>query len=225
MLAGKVPLDDPSAMSVALKHLNDAPPPPHLFNPDLAPSVERVILKVLDKDPNNRYPSGALLTQALETAMLSDASEMTEKLPAGKRAEGSPTPINVEARSGDKVAAQAGSAGGKGPSSNPSAGIPIPTPDPFDGLQTAIGDSTPIRNQANLPPGSPSRNAANQAGRSSSRTALPMILLVVLLLAGLGVFVLSGGLLPTTRVLTPTIHHTPNCHTAPADPRAPARQK
>src|SRR5258708_38895528 len=110
MLAGKVPLDDPSAMSVALKHLNDAPPPPHLFNPALAPAVERVILKVLDKAPNNRYPSGALLTQALETAMLSDASEMTEKLPAGKRTDGSPTPINVDARSpprrdADKAAA------------------------------------------------------------------------------------------------------------------------
>ncbi|KAB2906474.1 MAG: serine/threonine protein kinase, partial [Anaerolineae bacterium] len=31
--AGKVPFDEPSAMSVALKHLNDPPPPPSLYNP------------------------------------------------------------------------------------------------------------------------------------------------------------------------------------------------
>src|SRR5579864_3514032 len=72
MLAGQVPFDDPSAMSVALKHLNDAPPPPHLFNPELAPAIERVVLKILDKDPNSRYASGALFTQALEIAMRTD---------------------------------------------------------------------------------------------------------------------------------------------------------
>jgi len=39
MLAGKVPFDDPSAMSVALKHLNDAPPPPTMYNPELSPPL------------------------------------------------------------------------------------------------------------------------------------------------------------------------------------------
>jgi serine/threonine protein kinase len=73
MLAGKVPFDDPSAMSVALKHLNEPPPPPHLFNPALTPAIEQVILKVLDKDPARRYPSGAALVQALEAAVYADA--------------------------------------------------------------------------------------------------------------------------------------------------------
>src|SRR5688572_17939471 len=50
MLTGKVPFDDPSAMSVALKHLNETPPPPHLFNPDLTPEIEKVIFKILDKE-------------------------------------------------------------------------------------------------------------------------------------------------------------------------------
>ncbi len=103
MLAGKVPFDDPSAMSVALKHLNDAPPPPTLFNPTLSPSIERVILKILDKDPNQRYATGASLTEALERAMHSDTSETTVVLPATKKLEDpTPAPIEIDAR---KIAA------------------------------------------------------------------------------------------------------------------------
>src|SRR5258708_35759983 len=40
MLAGKGPFDDPSPMSVSLKHLNEAPPPPRQIKPALAPAVD-----------------------------------------------------------------------------------------------------------------------------------------------------------------------------------------
>jgi len=104
MLAGKVPFDDPSAMSVALKHLNDAPPPPTMYNPTLSPSIERVILKILDKDPNQRYTTGALLTEALERAMTSETSEATVVLPVKPKMEDpTPAPIEIDAR---KIAAQ-----------------------------------------------------------------------------------------------------------------------
>src|SRR5205823_9424120 len=61
MLTGKVPFDDPSAMSVALKHLNEPPPPPRLYNPNISDAVEQVIFKILDKDPLLRYETGAQL--------------------------------------------------------------------------------------------------------------------------------------------------------------------
>jgi hypothetical protein len=69
MITGKVPFDDPSAMSVALKHLSDPPPPPRLHNPDLPVEVEQAILKVLDKDPAKRIETGALFSRMLEAAM------------------------------------------------------------------------------------------------------------------------------------------------------------
>ncbi len=69
MLAGKVPFDDPSAMSVALKHLNEAPPPMTLYNPQLPPEVETVIMRALDKKPEHRYPTGHELIDALERAL------------------------------------------------------------------------------------------------------------------------------------------------------------
>lgn len=68
MLTGKVPFDDPSVMSVALKHLNEVPPPPTMYNPDLPESVEAVILRLLDKDPQRRHATGAELALDLEDA-------------------------------------------------------------------------------------------------------------------------------------------------------------
>jgi serine/threonine protein kinase len=81
MLVGKVPFDDPSAMSVALKHLNEPPPPPHMYNPNLSPVIERVIYKILDKDPLQRYASGAQLIEALEKAAAVDPKDQTAEIP------------------------------------------------------------------------------------------------------------------------------------------------
>ncbi len=82
MLTGKVPFDDPSAMSVALKHLNEPPPPPSLYNPNLSPAIEQVLYKILDKDPLQRYGSGAQLAQALESAISGKTDWSTVKLDA-----------------------------------------------------------------------------------------------------------------------------------------------
>lgn len=68
MATGTVPFDDPSVMSVALKHLNDPPPPPTVHNPDLPPSVEQTILRALEKDPARRFRTGAAFADALERA-------------------------------------------------------------------------------------------------------------------------------------------------------------
>jgi serine/threonine protein kinase len=68
MATGTVPFDDPSVMSVALKHLNDPPPPPTLHNPDLPPAVEQVILRALEKEPARRFRTGAAFADALERA-------------------------------------------------------------------------------------------------------------------------------------------------------------
>ncbi len=68
MATGTVPFDDPSVMSVALKHVSDPPPAPTLYNPDLPPAVEQVILRALAKEPAERYHTGAEFVAALERA-------------------------------------------------------------------------------------------------------------------------------------------------------------
>lgn len=68
MVTGTVPFDDPSVMNVALKHLNEPPPPPSLHNPDLPTAVEQVILRALEKDPARRFRTGAAFADALARA-------------------------------------------------------------------------------------------------------------------------------------------------------------
>ncbi len=80
MLTGRVPFEDASAMSVALKHISDAPPMPSMFNPRITPSIEAVLMKALDKDPRKRYQTGMAFANALETALMTDIEMDTEVL-------------------------------------------------------------------------------------------------------------------------------------------------
>jgi serine/threonine protein kinase len=78
MLTGRVPFDDASAMSVALKHISDPPPPASQYNPNLGTAIEDVLNKILDKNPKRRFATGSALVSALEEAF---ALNDTQKLP------------------------------------------------------------------------------------------------------------------------------------------------
>ncbi len=69
ILTGTVPFNDPSPASIALQHITEPPPSPRGINPELSVDVEKVILKTLEKDPQNRYQSGAKLMAAIENAL------------------------------------------------------------------------------------------------------------------------------------------------------------
>ena len=69
MLTGTVPFDDPNPVSIALQHINLAPPSPRKINPNLNPATEKVLLKALSKRPENRYQTGELLINTLEEAL------------------------------------------------------------------------------------------------------------------------------------------------------------
>jgi eukaryotic-like serine/threonine-protein kinase len=69
MLAGRVPFDDPSPTSLAVQHLTLPPPPPRQFNPALSEATEAVLLQALQKEPAQRYQSGAELIAALEQTL------------------------------------------------------------------------------------------------------------------------------------------------------------
>lgn len=81
MLTGVVPFDDISPASVALQHLTQPPPPPRSLNPQLNVETEAVLLKALDKNPKERYSSGAALMDALEKALSKPASTHERVLP------------------------------------------------------------------------------------------------------------------------------------------------
>jgi serine/threonine-protein kinase len=66
MLCGRTPFDGETPVAVAMRHIQDAPDPPTLYNPRITPGLERIILRCLEKDPRDRYKDGDALAYALE---------------------------------------------------------------------------------------------------------------------------------------------------------------
>ncbi len=64
-LTHQVPFDHDSLMTLLTMHLNDPPPRPSKFRPDLPPAIEEVILRALAKDPAERYESAEAFRRAL----------------------------------------------------------------------------------------------------------------------------------------------------------------
>jgi serine/threonine protein kinase len=68
MATGRAPFDDESPMSLALSHITNAPPTPQSVRADLPHPVQMVILKALEKRPENRWQTGTEMAEALRVA-------------------------------------------------------------------------------------------------------------------------------------------------------------
>jgi len=67
MLVGHPPFDGDTPVAIAVRHIQEPPVRPSRYNPSIPPSLERVILRCLEKDPRDRYRDGDALAYALET--------------------------------------------------------------------------------------------------------------------------------------------------------------
>ena len=68
LLTGRVPFDAESAVTIALKHVSEAPPPPSVFNPSIPPELEQVVMWTLNKNPADRPTDADQFITALEQA-------------------------------------------------------------------------------------------------------------------------------------------------------------
>jgi eukaryotic-like serine/threonine-protein kinase len=57
MLTGQVPFTGSSPVAIAYRHVKDPPVPPSRINPDVTPDIEAIVLRLLAKNPSNRYAS------------------------------------------------------------------------------------------------------------------------------------------------------------------------
>ena len=69
MFTGDVPFNAPEPLDIALLHMSETPPAPRELRPEINPELEAVILKALAKDPEERYPSGVALADALNQSL------------------------------------------------------------------------------------------------------------------------------------------------------------
>ena len=66
MLTGQVPFDGDSAVSIALKHINDTMTPPSQLMAGIPPQLEKLILKATDKYQSNRFKTADEMIEALD---------------------------------------------------------------------------------------------------------------------------------------------------------------
>ena len=78
MLTGKVPFDADTPVSVALKQVQEEPEDPMKYNKEIPVSVNRIILKAMQKDPNLRYQSATEMLQDLKMALKKPNEDFVE---------------------------------------------------------------------------------------------------------------------------------------------------
>lgn len=74
MTTGRLPYHAETPVAIILKHIQGPLPPPRARNPALPESIERVILKALAKEPDDRYSTAGEMVRALRAAIPSATS-------------------------------------------------------------------------------------------------------------------------------------------------------
>jgi len=77
MATGTLPYEAETPMGLVIMHATEPIPPPRDVNPDLPEYVEMVILKALEKEPENRYPSLNAFNEAVQFAVSGRRSDLS----------------------------------------------------------------------------------------------------------------------------------------------------
>ncbi len=88
MLTGRVPFDADTPVSVALKQVQEEPVDPIKYNENIPISVNRIILKAMQKDPNLRYQNATEMLKDLSLALKKPNEDFVE---LATRSDDSPT--------------------------------------------------------------------------------------------------------------------------------------
>jgi hypothetical protein len=111
LLCGKLPFSHESddLVAVMFSHVNDRPKPPRQINPLIPAALDRIIMRLLDKDPTRRYPDAGSLIIDLKAVALALARAVVKpvEVAGSEHAESKP----VEAAAHTPLAPPAATAG------------------------------------------------------------------------------------------------------------------
>ena len=82
MVTGRVPFDGDTTVAVAIQHLQEEIVPPSAYAPNLPISMEKIILKCTQKNPDRRYESMTALLTDLRKALVSPNEDFVVMVPA-----------------------------------------------------------------------------------------------------------------------------------------------
>jgi serine/threonine protein kinase len=84
-LSGVTPFEADNPGAILLKHLTEAAPPLRVHVPDLTPGLDAIVHRLLEKDPEARFPSAASLREALESLLANSPEAPASTLEARER--------------------------------------------------------------------------------------------------------------------------------------------
>ena len=79
LLTGRPPYQGATPLATVLMHVSEPLPPPRSINPHISSALEQVVLKAMEKDPDQRYQTAAEMAQALRQALHSREEAAAEK--------------------------------------------------------------------------------------------------------------------------------------------------
>jgi eukaryotic-like serine/threonine-protein kinase len=97
LLTGQNPFAQQAFAAIAIAVATEPPIPPRNLRPDLPRSLETIILRCLEKEPDQRFASAAELSNALEPFESDSALEVSAEVPAPATA-AAPAPLPVRRR-------------------------------------------------------------------------------------------------------------------------------
>ena len=181
MLTGRLPFDAESAVTIALKHVSEAPVAPSNLNPAIPPVLEQTVLWALNKNPADRPTDADQFIDVLEG--------VREQISSGKAAQ--PT-ASMRAVTAAEAAAALAAAGAEGPHPRIKLGERAP------GSDTAIFSPTALT--AAAAPVLPDQSGAGGAGAERDGHSgdgggawrwLVVLLLLLALGGGVAAFILT----------------------------------
>ena len=214
LVTGQLPYEADTPLAVMLKHVNEPLPLPRTFKADLPEGIERIILKAMAKNPDDRFNSADEMLAQLDNMNTAEMLAIPPaSMAAGPEAHAAtvamatgalkPTPADATRVAPAGAVAAAGAAGATQLRSSAGGG----------GAGSTIGGATVA--------GGPLPEAVGPAP-AKGRSLVPLLaillgLLLVVVIGGVG-FAMSGGFGLLARA---TITAAPTLTTAPTDTAAP----
>ncbi|SNX66317.1 serine/threonine-protein kinase [Streptomyces sp. TLI_55] len=85
LLTFRTPFTGETPMAVMYQHIEETPRPPSLYNPEVTPQVDAIVLRALEKDPAYRYDSAEHMLADIEAYLSTGLLVSGTEPPSGER--------------------------------------------------------------------------------------------------------------------------------------------